>query len=105
MSDDYREEVCVSCGLPATGRHGLPVDASAAIVSNNFAGEWVAMPACEGCHAVHAAAWDRGPVVLEAHVKATKDLRERIAEARLSFRRLRDHARHAMDRLAGDDAE
>jgi hypothetical protein len=73
------ETACAACGEPADGRQGLPVDTGGRIVHNGYTGEWVAVPACRGCNIVHAAG---GPVALEAHIEATKDLRASCAQWR-----------------------
>lgn len=79
------DTACVACTLEASGKHSLPVDEDGEIVGNDYAGEWVGAPACEGCYIIHAAG---GPTMLEVHLRATKMLRTRVAGALEELRKV-----------------
>lgn len=79
MSDTASESTCTACGEPVDPVHSLPVDTTGRIVHNGYTGEWAGVPACAGCYAVHAAG---GPDALDAHVKATADLRATLQRTR-----------------------
>lgn len=81
------EITCSACGGPADGRQGLPVDTNGRIVHNGYTGEWGGVPACHPCFIVHKAA---GPVGLEAHLEATKELRDRLAYYRKAIQEIAD---------------
>lgn len=46
---------CCLCGVDCPNTHGLPFDSETGeLVSNDFAGDWGAKPACRECHDRHA---------------------------------------------------
>lgn len=85
------------CGEMASGKHGIPIGRRTCdVVANDYEGEWDPMPSCERCHKVHAKA---GPAGLEAYLEATKDIRDKLAAARVALRTIAGNALQTVEEI------
>jgi hypothetical protein len=87
---------CSNCGCTVRGGYSLPKNYDAEFVAVTHQGEWGAVPACEMCFKLHAAAGDNGPAVLDAYANGFVDLENMIADAREALTKIRKSADNAL---------